>query len=94
MLKNRPGEFGFLSVKNVIFSKSRLPGVVMTVSDTIFLTLLYNEILFYLRHGYVYLTDFFCIFSVKLPNFLPFHRGGSKKQLFIRKSPIRHPKIP
>ena len=44
MLKNRPGEFGFLSVKNVTFSKSRSLGVVMTVSEHIFLTLLYNEI--------------------------------------------------
>ena len=44
MLKNRPGEFGFLSVKNVRFSKSRYLGVVMAVTDTIFLTLLYNEI--------------------------------------------------
>ena len=44
MLKNRPGEFGFLSVKNVISLKSRLLGVVMVSSVVIFLTLLYNEI--------------------------------------------------
>ena len=44
MLKNRPGKFGFLSVKNVIFLKSRLSGGVMLSTDTIFLTLLYNEI--------------------------------------------------
>ena len=44
MLKNRPGEFGFLSVKNVIFSKSQSLGVVMVRFVKIFLTLLYNEI--------------------------------------------------
>ena len=44
MLKNRPGEFGFLSVKNVLSLKSRFSGGVMLSTDTIFLTLLYNEI--------------------------------------------------
>ena len=44
MLKNRPGEFGFLSVKNATFLKSQILGVVMVFSVVIFLTLLYNEI--------------------------------------------------
>ena len=44
MLKNRPGEFGFLSVKNVISLKSQIPGVVMVSCVVIVLTLLYNEI--------------------------------------------------
>ena len=44
MLKNRPGELGFLSVKNATFLKSRIPGVVMVLCVVIFLTLLYNEI--------------------------------------------------
>ena len=44
MLKNRPGEFGFLSVKNVTFLKSRCLEGVILFTDTIFLSLLYNEI--------------------------------------------------
>ena len=44
MLKNRPGELGFLSVKNVTFLKSRCLEGVMLSSDTFFLSLLYNEI--------------------------------------------------